>query len=198
MQTLSLSLPKCMLCALAGGLLSGCETARDCSLTYKLWNNTEMRHFYEPAAQPRLELFHDTMSGDVLASYDEAHEIRTVIRRRAYFVNQNRLRVEAGHKPRFVKPERAFGLTPIPTASSALPESRTLQAIISTNGQQFAVNGDFGGHSYRLPVYQDQSGMAGRVLLSPLAVTGDVIMVGIVTGVVAAFLWASSGFQYCR
>ena len=72
------------------------------------------------------------------------------------------------------------------------------RATFVTNGQQFAVNGDFGGHSYRLPVYQDQSGMAGRVLLSPLAVTGDVIMVGIVTGVVAAFLWASSGFQYCR
>ena len=82
----------------AGALLTGCETARDCSLTHKLWTNTDMRHFYEPAPQPRLELFHDQRTEDVLAAYDEAHETRNGIRRRAYFVNRNRLRIEAGRQ----------------------------------------------------------------------------------------------------
>src|SRR5260221_14588782 len=126
-----------------------------------------MRHFYEPASPPRLELFYDPKQGDVLAAYDEAHETRKTIRRRAYFVNRNRIRIEAGHKPRFIKPEFAQGLTPIalvqPTARP-LREGVEIQAVVSTNGQQFTLSGDFGGYDYRLPVYQDQGGVAARII----------------------------------
>src|SRR5260221_8201804 len=129
-----------------------------------------MRHFYEPASPPRLELFYDPKQGDVLAAYDEAHETRKTIRRRAYFVNRNRIRIEAGRKPRFIKPECARGLTMVALAQpSALShaDSAAIHAVVSTNGQQFTLSGDFGGHDYRLPVYLDQSGLAGRILLSP-------------------------------
>ncbi len=177
--------------------MTGCETAKDYSLTYRLWSSGEMRRFYEPASPPRLELFHDLKHSDVLAVYDEAHEIRTTTRRRAYFVNRNRVRVEAGRKPRFVNPERARSLPPIALAQPAAPalaDSAAIHAVmISTHGQQFTLSGDFGGHDYRLPVYPDRSGGAGRVLLSPFAVAGDVIMVGIVAGVLAAYAYAGGG-----
>jgi hypothetical protein len=198
-QTKAFSLPKVFSCALVGALLpglTGCEAVHRCSLTYNLWNNGEMRRFYEPAPNPRLELSYDAKQEDVLAAYDEAHETRSGIRRRAYFVNRNRLKVETGQKPHFVKPEIASGLPAVPLAVTAPASSSPgagPQAVVSTNGQQFTLNGDFDGHTYQLPIYQDQSGMAERVLLSPLAVTGDVVMVGLVTGVVAAFLWVSSG-----
>ena len=192
-------LPKVISCVLAGCLLlnvTGCETARDCSLTHKLWTSGDMRDFYEPAPNPRLQLFHDRDAGDVLAAYDEVHETRSAIRRRAYFVNRNRLRIEAGRKPRFVNPERASGLTAISLAGLApdsAPDTAAIHAVVSKNGQEFTLSGDFGGHNYQLPVYPDRSGLAAQVLLSPFAVTGDVVMVGIVTGVVAAYLYASRG-----
>jgi len=178
---------------------TGCECARDYSLTYKLWNNSELRNYYEPASEPRLQLFHEPASGDVLAVYDEAHETRSAIHRRAYFVNRNRLRIDSRRKPHFVNPDRASSLTLISPAT-LIPVSTgggsDLQAVVSTNGQQFTLNGDFGGHTYQLPVYPDQSGVAGRVLLSPFAVAGDVVMVGIVAGVVAAYMYAC-GPHYC-
>src|SRR5437764_13634221 len=97
---------------LAAGLfgLSGCESARDHSLTYQVWSNPEMRRFYEPAAQPHLQLYHNPITGDVLVAYDETHEAREGVHRRAYYVNRNRRKLEAGRKPRFVKVEEASGL----------------------------------------------------------------------------------------
>ena len=180
--------------------LSGCEAARECSLTYRLWDNSEMRRFYEPATSPRLELYHDTKRGDVLAAYDEAHETRRAIRRRAYYVNGNQLKVGEGRKPRFVSPDRGRGLPAIPlvAAAAAAPNRASFQAVVSADGQRFTLNGDFGNYTYHLPVYQDQSGVAGRVLLTPFAVAGDVVMVGLVTGVVAAYLWAAGGGYHGR
>ena len=174
--------------------LTGCES----SLTYKLWTNGEFRRYYEPASNPRLQLFHDTNQGDVLAAYDEAHETRNAIRRRAYYVNRNRLRIEAGQKPHFVKPDRAAGLKPVAfvheAALPSLPGSETITATVATNGQRFTLSGDFGGHTYLLPVYQDQSGLVGRVALTPFTVAGDVLVVAGMTAVVAALIWAESGF----
>jgi len=198
MQTIPPIVFKSISASLAMSLLlsmTGCETARDYSLTYKLWSSGEMRRFYEPATPPRLELFHDPKQGDVLAAYDEAHETRKTIRRRAYFVNGNRIRVEAGRKPRFVNLERAEGLTRIELAQPAPSpaDSAAIHAVVSTSGQQFTLSGDFGGHDYQLPVYPDRSASAGRVLLSPFAAAGDVIMVGIVAGVVAAYCYAGGG-----
>jgi len=189
MQTILPIVSRSISATLAAALLlsmTGCVTST-------LWSSGEMRHFYEPASPPRLELFHDPKQGDVLAAYDEAHETRKTIRRRAYFVNRNRTRIEAGLKPRFVNPERAQGLTPIALAQPTgqpLGDSAAIQAVVSTNRQQFTLSGDFGGHDYRLPVYQDQGGVAGRILLSPFAVTADAVLVATVVGAVAAYVYA--------
>lgn len=196
------ALTRLISCILGSAMLfgvTGCETARECSLTYRLWNNSEMRRFYEPAPSPRLELYHAGTQGDVMAVYDEAHETRSAIRRRAYYVNRSRLRIEAGHKPRFVNPELVRGLPAVPRteiAAPGAPAPAAVQAFVAPDGQQFTLSGDFGNHTYHLPVYEDRSGVAGRVLLSPFAVTGDVVMVGLVTGVVAAYFWAAGG-GYC-
>ena len=72
-------------------------------------------------------------------------------------------------------------------------DSAAIHAVVSTNGQQFTLSGDFGGHDYRLPVYLDQSGLAGRILLSPFAVTADAVMVATVVGAVAAYWYAQAG-----
>ena len=190
-----IGLPEMISCVLAGCLLlnaTGCKTAPDASLTHQLWNNERLGHHYEPAPNPRLELFQDERRGDVLATYDEVHDVRATVRRRAYFVNRNRARIEAARKPRFVDPELARGLQPIPLAPamSAVPSNRALlQAVVSTNGQQFTLSGDFCGHIYTLPVYEDQSGLVAKLVLLPIAVTGDAVVVGTVAGVV----WLYSG-----
>ncbi len=197
MHTTSPVRAKIISCALAVSVLpglTGCES----SLTYKLWTNGEFRRYYEPASNPCLQLFHDVNQGDVLVAYDEAHETRSAIRRRAYYVNRNRLRLEAGQKPRFVNANRAAGLKPVAfvheTTSPSLLDSETVQAVVATNGQRFTLSGDFGGHTYQLPVYQDQSGFAGRVALTPFTVTGDILIVAGMAAVVAALVWAESGF----
>jgi len=179
--------------------LIGCETSKDYSLTYKLWNNGELRRYYEPATNPRLELFHDVKRTDVLALYDEVHETRSAVHRRAYYVNQNRQRIEARRKPRFVNPERAGGLPQVALVRAAQVVPTTiapLEAIVSTNGQQFTLAADFGGHTHQLPVFQDRTGVAGCVLLSPLAVAGDVVMVGVVAGFYATWLYLSGNIFY--
>jgi hypothetical protein len=197
MQTTSPVRAKIMSGALAVSLLSGL-TGCESSMTYKLWTNGEFRRYYEPAPNPRLQLFHDVNQGDVLAAYDEAHETRSAIRRRAYYVNHNRLRLEAGQKPHFVSADRAVGLKPVTfieeSTTLSLPGSETIQAVLATNGQRFTLSGDFGGHTYQLPVYQDQSGLVGRIVLTPFAVAGDVVVVGAVVAVVAALAWAHTGF----
>lgn len=194
--------PRDFLCASATACLlmglTGCETSKECSLTYRLWNNGELRRYYEPATNPRLQLFEDRQRRDVLAVYDEAHETRSAIRRRAYYVMQNREQIDARRKPRFVNSERARSLPQVSldcAGPAAPPENPPLHAVISSNGQQFTLSADFPQGTHQLPVYQDRSGTAARVLLSPFAVAGDVVMVGVVASVLAAYVYAG-GYNY--
>src|SRR5712671_6369753 len=101
-------------CALAGTLLLGmtaCDRTRDYSLTGRLWGSEYLGRYYEPAPNPRLQLFYDQRRQDVLVAYDEEHTNRKSVRRRAYFADQNRSRISEARKPRFVNPKRAVGLT---------------------------------------------------------------------------------------
>lgn len=175
--------------------LTGCQSVKDYSLTHRLWTSAEMRVFYEPAADPRLEFFYDRTQGDVLTVYDETHETRNGRRRRAYFANRNRIGVEAGRKPRFVNPERSRGLPAILAESAPASSSHasTLHVFVATNGQHFTFSGGFGDHDYQLPVYPDHAGVVSRVLFSPFAIAGDVVMVGVVAGVVVAYSYAQGG-----
>ena len=52
----------------AAGLLllgTGCETIEKYSLTYRLWDNGDLRKWSEPAPNPKLAMFEATNHADV-------------------------------------------------------------------------------------------------------------------------------------
>jgi len=183
-------------------LLASCATVED-SFTYKLWHNESLRHFNEPAPDPRLSLFADARRGDVLVQYDELREKDGRTRRRAFFANANRRRIEAGLKPRFVHPNAAAGLTPIPILRAApgqpIPPNGPC-VIVDPAQHAFTLHSD--GRptaTIALPAYGTTSGVK-KALLTPLAVTGDTLVVGVTAGVIVACAWAQSGvtISHCR
>src|SRR2546427_5891046 len=101
-------------------LVSGCETARDYSVTYKVWNNEEWRHFAGPAPDPHLALFETANGNDILIQYDEMSDTSGRIRRRAYLLYPNLERIRENKRPDFVKPAPANGVKPIQLRDSPL------------------------------------------------------------------------------
>src|SRR5690242_15975745 len=99
-------------------LATGCTTVQDYSLTYKLWNNPEMRRFAEPAPEPHLALFASRKSDDVLVQYDEIREKDETVCRRAYFLRQNAERIARSEKPRFVEPQLASTMDTVPVCAA--------------------------------------------------------------------------------
>ncbi|MDB6122702.1 MAG: hypothetical protein JWQ71_1695 [Pedosphaera sp.] len=184
-------------CLLIGLLpfIAGCECARDYSLTGKLWENPQLINHRGPARDPHLKVFAGLDGKDVLVQYDEEQEKNTAIKRRAFFLLANRERVWAGKQPRFVSPQTADKLQAIPLYQGTnvirtnaalqvafLPEARQLRVITS--------EGELG--TFGLPVYVDWHSTRNRVLLTPLAVTGDAIIVGSIVGIIGAYCMASS------
>jgi hypothetical protein len=178
-------------------LLTGCETARECSLTYKLWNNSDLSRFAEPAPEPHLALYAVPAGNDVLVQYDEAHENKESTRRRAYFLARNLKRITERKKPRFADPQIASRLERIAmddgesglTNSTAMPKGS-----YHKESREFSLSGIPGlDGRYALPVYEETSGDVTRAALTPLTVTGDTLIVGAVAGVLAAYAYAYSG-----
>ena len=188
------------ICTLAPVLLlflTGCETARDYSVTGRLWEKEVLGHYFEPAPNAHLQLFYDQRRGDVLAAYDEEHTKRRTIRRRAYFVNRNRARIEAVRKPRFVDPKRALAHDAIPLTPSvaAAAPNNSLQANLSSDGRQFTLSGGPVAGTYRLPVYPDQSRrliFGTRIVATPFAVAADLAVAGIVVAAIAGVIYGIS------
>src|SRR6266581_2421406 len=108
--------------------LTGCETAQDYSLTYRLWNNPELRRFAEPAPDPHLTLFEKRSDHDVLVQYDETYEHNETVRHRAYLLAHNVQRIVQRKKPRFVNPQLASGLTPLAIQEAQPGATRSLPA----------------------------------------------------------------------
>ncbi len=169
--------------------MTGCETAREYTLTGALWNSPDLRGFREPAAEPNLQLFRTAHRHDVLVRYDEEREKNGVIERRAYFLLANRKRIEARRKPHFVNAALADTMIPIPLTHSTPvptnpPPGALLGATRTRQRHQFMLHVE--GHApvtYQLPVYPDSSGQTGRILLTPLTVVGDVVIWGSVIGI---------------
>ena len=177
-------------------LLTGCAAVED-SFTYKLWHNESFRNFNEPASDPHLALFADTPRADVLVQYDEVREKDGRARRRAFFVNANRRRIEAGLKPRFVSAKAASGLTPIPILRSGdgqpTPPSG-LCVVMETNQHSFILRSDGQVvNAVTLPTYGTTGGVK-KAFLTPLTVTGDTLVVGVIAGIIVAHAWAHSGY----
>jgi len=180
---------------LAPGLI-GCRALNDWPLTYNLWHNRMLARFNEPADNPHLQLFQSARTNDVLVQYDEVREKNEKVRVRSFFLNRNLERLEGGKKPRFVNPSKADNLQPIPLVSElpAADNSHPLIGVVSTNGHEVTLC-DQGRElaSFSLPVYETAGGKVERVILTPVAATCDVVIVGVVAGVVLAYWWAASG-----
>jgi hypothetical protein len=186
-------------CWLACGIpawLAGCATGPDWSLTHQLWNNESLQNFNEPAYDPRLQLFADERHSDVLVVYDEVRERDGAIRRRAFFVNRNLERLRAGEKPHFVRAGVAAKLRPIPILKDGSGEQTSASGLCvrlsSTSREATLFLDGRAVQTVELPTY-GATGSVKKVLLTPLAVTGDTLLVATVVGLIAAHAWVESG-----
>lgn len=178
-------------------LLAGCQGTGDYGFTHKVWSTDSLRRFNEPATDPKVEVFQHEQRSDVLVQYDEVREKDGAIRRRAFFVNQNLDRLKAGRKPRFVSLKTAAGLKPVPVVpAGTAPRSEPagIYATVSEGSRQVSlrVNGEE-LQAVSLPAYPVSSGALRKTLLTPLAVTGDVVVVSCYVGVIAGVLWLRAG-----
>jgi hypothetical protein len=168
--------------------VTGCECVQDYSLTYKVWNSSDLRHYREAASNPNVQVFEDTQQKDFLVTYDEVRDTTDQPRRRAYFLGANERRLSKGQKPSFTNPKRAAKLPSIPVNGD------TNQVPFTLYGTALTIQTEKGKVGpYPLPAYEDRSGLAQRLALSPLAVAGDAVLGGLLAGLFAAMAYAYGG-----
>jgi hypothetical protein len=194
-------LPFLPLCWLS--LLTGCQGPGERGFTHQLWSERSFREFNAPASRPNVQLFEHRLRSDVLVCYNEVGE-DGIVQDRAFFLNKNLKRLEAGLKPRFVNKRAAVGLNPVPMIASRSggPVLRgDLYATFAPDSRQVTlhVTGEE-SQTFVLPVYQNSSGTVQKALLTPLAVTGDVVVVGAYAVGIAAVAWLRAGGPglHCR
>lgn len=168
-------------------MLNGC-------VTRKLW---EERAFRQPATPPNLKLAFDPRRQDVLVCYDEFSDRSFKTRSRAFYLDRNIARLQAGQKPDFVAPSRAANLALVPwqthEPSHLVDDAGKLQAVPAGEGSGFRLySGTKELGEYQLPVYADGMHRTGQVLLTPFAIAADIITVATVVGLIA---WASGGLN---
>lgn len=173
---------------------SGCSTGDTIFLTPRLWGPGMVRNFNEPADQPDLKVFRSSKPADYLVLYDEMRENGERIRRRAFYLNANLERLNSRRKPRFVNPAKAETLAPVPLLVK-LPTASTNAAVsvsLSPDGTFWRLHeADGEVVDFNLPTYPTASSTVLRVALTPLAVTGDAIIVGTFVGLLIAISYAN-------
>jgi hypothetical protein len=168
-----------------------------------VWDNEDWRKFSEPAPSPNLALFEAANHADVLVQYDAFSEKHSKIERHAYCLRPNQPRTDAGTKPELVKPSVAHGMKPIPVlpTQGALTNQRPElppYAVVTEEGRGFTLYRPMEPESaFDLPVYVETSGTPTRIALTPFAVAGDTVMVGVVAAVVGFLLRAQIGAPTC-
>ncbi len=182
--------------------LAGCEAVHEYSLTYKVWTNGEMSNYAEPASDPHIALFAHRGGEDVLVQYDETSEENERVRRRAYFLDPNAERTAQHKRPRFVDPQTAATMIRVPHSQTQswptnVSPSQTSLAVCLEYGREFSLlrDGQVDG-PYALPTYCESNGSLVRAALTPFAVAGDTVMVGMVAGLVALVWACESGFSF--
>ena len=187
---------------MAAGLLllgTGCQTVEHYSLTYRVWDNEDWRKFSEPAPNPNLALFEAPQRADVLVQYDALSEKRSTVKRRTYYLQQSQAHIAAGKKQKLVRPSVAGGMKPIAVLSTrgALtnpPPGLPVYAVPTQEGLGFTLHRPTESEAtVDLPVYAETAGTPTRIVLTPFAVAGDTVMVGVVAAVVGFFWWIQSG-----
>lgn len=188
----------CLTGLLAGvlvGLVCGCETVRDCSLTCKLWDG-EVRSYCEPLADPALALYDAASKNDVLVQYNAVSDRLEGVRRRSYFLEANRARIQAGKAPHFVhrKPRANWPAIPVNGRPALVGGAIATNMYAQVSGRSFTLyRQDQLPETCPLPDYRDDHQLLMRAALTPFAVTGDAIMAGTVIGVFAGYCYLQSG-----
>jgi hypothetical protein len=183
-------------------LFSGCEAVHEYSLTYRVWSADDFNCWSEPEPNPSLALFETPDHEKLLVAYDAYSEKHSKAKRRAYYLQPNLARVEAGKAPQFVAPGLPAGMRPIPvfeakTLGTNPVPSLTNYAVLDESGRTFTLYPQAESlGALRLPVYPESSGTPVRILLTPFAVVGDTVMVGVVASVAAVVVACASGFTY--
>jgi hypothetical protein len=184
-------------------LLTGCQGPGERGFTHQLWSERSFREFNAPASQPNVQLFEHRHRSDVLVRYNEVGE-DGIVQDRAFFLNKNLKRLEAGQKPRFAHKKAAAGLNPVPVMVSGSNDRvpvADLYATFAPDSRQITLHvAGEETQTFRLPVYQNSSGTVQKALLTPLAVTGDVVVVGAYAVGFAAVAWLQAGGPglHCR
>jgi hypothetical protein len=174
--------------------LTGCSGLSDCTLTGRLWEHGDASDRSLPAPHPNLCLYQTANRRDILVIYDETHEDSGVVRRRAYLLNVNKDRIEKGRGPKFVRVRHMDRLLTIPVESAAPSQTNSdagagMRAFLLADGRHFTLvsQGAEAGEFY-LPAYVSFSGRAGRIALTPLTVSADVVIYGSIAAACAALL----------
>src|SRR5581483_1923008 len=138
---------------------------------------------FHPADPAGLHLYDSRQQRDVLVVYQEVFKLEGSMRSRSYWLYANEDRISQERRPRFVDPKRVDGLTSIPIFSGAnLPDAPGPELLyaVALADHGFALRS--GGRelsSHVLPVYDEAQGPVARVLLTPLALTFDLVGGGV-------------------
>jgi hypothetical protein len=183
-------------------LFNGCESVQEYSLTYKVWSTDDFRRWSEPAPDPSLAIFETPDHAQLLVAYDAYSEKHSAVKRRAYYLQPNQARIDAGKAPKFVPPTASTGMRPLPVFEARAlgtnpPPNLTNYAVLAESGRAFTLQPQAKPVApLPLPVYPEASGTAVRVALTPFAVVGDTVMVGLVASFVALVMACESGISY--
>ncbi|HEX4263265.1 MAG TPA: hypothetical protein VH597_02915 [Verrucomicrobiae bacterium] len=153
--------------------------------TIALWHNDIIDSWNEPATDSHVRLFQSQPPEKILVVYTEHCGHKDAMRTQAYWLDENRKQPERHQAPHFVSTNSCTGLTAIPVFLSP-PEPPNLPpfyAVTATNGQSFSLySGKTKTASHNLPSYDDSTGEVEKVLLTPVAVAGDLTIIGGVIG----------------
>jgi hypothetical protein len=168
--------------------------------TQALWNNGRMEAVKEPANNVSLRLFDSKRQNDLLVVYDEYSERNDGIHTRAYWLNENEMRVNQRRAPHFTNTNLMQNLPSVPVFYTSAPSetnlTQALYAIVATNQQSFTLySGNREISSYDLPFYNDGKGRVEKIALTPIAVTADLTIIGGYIGVWGLYGLAESGFS---
>ena len=172
--------------------LSGC-------LTSQLWDSDYSNNDHRWASTNSPPRFYQTRDGkDVVVCYIERRDTDSMTRARAYLLYRNRSVVEGGHKPAFLRLSETKQLKQIPlvvgSPSDADPSDESLQAVLLPDQHHFTLvskGREIG--TYALPDYFGENRKALQIILTPLAVTGDAVIVGVAVVSIFGLIWLANG-----
>ncbi len=182
----------------SGGLTvlsTGCETIEPYSLTRRLWDNSDLEKWSEPASSPKLALYEATEREDMLVRYEAYSEAHSCVKTQAYYLRESEPLIAAGKKPKFVQATSADRVKALPVLAAPVNASaEPPYCVLAADGRGFDLYSSSNPPAqFDLPVYPENSGTTVRVLLTPFAVVGDTVMVCTGLVFVAALLWAEMG-----